>query len=264
MSLFTKWSFKNKAAISLVTVLVLLLGIVSYFKLPMEFLPAADQPQVTIVAMGQGVDSNSMEQQVTTPIEMAVGSVKGKTGVFSTTGDGFSKIDIFFESKTNMKEAKQEVQEAFALVSLPNNVQKPSIVQLNTSMIPIAQVSFTFKDGLTRSNNEFAKKNIIPLYKEIKGVANVQIFGQDSSYVSLELDHTLLTEKQLSPENILSALQGQNLSAAVGEKTIDGKASNIKVVGTLNSVKDIEQLAIAPAVQLADVAKVNIKNQIRH
>ena len=85
------------------TVLVLLLGVVSYFKLPMEFLPPADQPQVTIVAMGQGVDANSMEQQVTTPIETAVGSVKGKKDIFSTTGDGFSKIDILFESKTNMK-----------------------------------------------------------------------------------------------------------------------------------------------------------------
>ncbi|ATP40976.1 multidrug transporter AcrB [Solibacillus sp. R5-41] len=259
MSLFTKWSFKNKAAITLVTVLVLVLGVVSYLKLPMEFMPTADQPQVTIVAVGQGVDSNSMEQQVTTPIEMAVGSVKGKSTIFSTTGDGFSKIDIFFESKTNMKEAKQEVQEALATVTLPNNVQKPSIIQLNTSMIPIAQVSITFKEELTRSNSEFAKKKIIPMYKDIKGVANVQTFGTESSYVSLELDTKLLAEKQLSLENIMTALQGQNLSAAVGEKTIDGKASNIKVVGKLNSVKDIEQLSIAPAVKLADVAKVSIK-----
>ncbi|KOS68770.1 multidrug transporter AcrB [Lysinibacillus contaminans] len=259
MSLFTKWSFKNKAAISLVTVLVLLLGVVSYFKLPMEFLPPADQPQVTIIAMGQGVDSNSMEQQVTTPIEMAVGSVKGKKDVFSTTGDGFSKIDIFFESKTNMKEAKQEVQDALAMVTLPANVQKPSITQLNTSMIPIAQVSITFNDGLTRSNSEFAKKKIIPMYKDIKGVANVQTFGTESSYVSLELDNKILSEKQLSLENIMTALQGQNLSAAVGEKAIDGKASNIKVVGTLNSVKDIEQLSISPAVKLGDIAKVSIK-----
>lgn len=82
MSIFTKWSFKNKAAITLVTILVLLLGTVSYFKLPMEFLPPADQPQITIIALGQGVDSNSMEQQVTTPIETAVSSVKGKKRLF--------------------------------------------------------------------------------------------------------------------------------------------------------------------------------------
>lgn len=158
MSVFTKWSFKNKAAITLVTILVLLLGCVSYFKLPMEFLPPADQPQITIIALGQGIDSNSMEEQVTTPIETAVSSVKGKKDYFSTTGDGFTQIDILFESKTNMKDAKQEVQEALATVTLPKNVQKPSIIQLNTSMIPIADVSITFKDGLTKRNSEFAKK----------------------------------------------------------------------------------------------------------
>ncbi|MBK3497329.1 efflux RND transporter permease subunit [Viridibacillus sp. YIM B01967] len=259
MSLFTKWSFKNKAAIILVTTLVLLLGLVSYFKLPMEFLPPADQPQVTIVAMGQGVDSHSMEEQVTTPIETAVGSVKGKKDFFSTTGDGFSKVDIIFESKTNMKDAKQEVQEALATVTLPENVQKPSIIQFNTSMIPIADVSVTFKDGLTQSNSEFAKKKIIPMYKDIKGVADVQTFGTESSFVSIKLDNKLLTEKQLSLENIMTALQDQNLSASVGEKTIDEKASNIKIVGKLNSVQDIEQLSIAPDVKLTDVAKVSIK-----
>ena len=151
------------------------------------------------------------------------------------------------------------MQEALATVTLPNNVQKPSIIQLNTSMIPIAEVSITFKDGLTRSNSEFAKKKIIPMYKDIKGVANVQTFGTENSYVSIELDNKILAEKQLLLENILTALQGQNLSAAVGEKTIDGKASNIKVVGKLNSVKDIEQLSIAPTVTLGDVTKVSIK-----
>lgn len=258
MSLFTKWSFKNKAAITLVTILVLLLGGVSYFKLPMEFLPSADQPQITIVTLGQGVDSNSMEEQVTSPIEAAVGSVKGKKDFFSTTGDGFSKVDIFFESKTNMKDAKQEVQEALATVTLPKNIQKPSIIQLNTSMIPIADVSITFKDELTQSNSEFAKKKIIPMYKDIKGVADVQTFGTESSYVSIKIDNKLLAEKQLSVENIMTALQDQNLSASVGEKTIDEKASNIKIVGKLKSMKDIKQLTIAPDVKLMDVAKVSI------
>ncbi|MGE7932526.1 efflux RND transporter permease subunit [Viridibacillus arvi] len=259
MSLITKWSFKNKAAITLVTILVLLLGCVSYFKLPMEFLPPADQPQITIIALGQGIDSNSMEEQVTTPIETAVSSVKGKKDYFSTTGDGFTQIDILFESKTNMKDAKQEVQEALTTVTLPKNVQKPSIIQLNTSMIPIADVSITFKDGLTKRNSEFAKKKIIPMYKDIKGVADVQAFGTESSYVSIKINNTLLAEKQLSLENIMAVLQDQNLSASVGEKTIDDKASNIKIIGKLNSLKDIQQLSIAPGVKLADVAKVSIK-----
>ena len=64
MSIFTKWSFKNKAAVSLLTILILIIGVVSYFRLPMEFLPTADNPQVTIISMGQGTDSKTMETEV--------------------------------------------------------------------------------------------------------------------------------------------------------------------------------------------------------
>ncbi|MDF2607945.1 MAG: multidrug transporter AcrB [Bacillales bacterium] len=61
MSWLTKWSFKNKAAVSIMSLLILLLGVISYFRLPMEFLPPADQPFISIVTIGQGVDSNTME-----------------------------------------------------------------------------------------------------------------------------------------------------------------------------------------------------------
>ncbi len=127
---FTKWSFKNKAAVSLVTIFILLIGVVSYFKLPMEFLPSADNPQVTIITMGQGTDSKTMEAQVTDPIERAVTGVKGKSSIYSTTGDGFSKVDLFFEAGSDMKQAKLDVQEALGSVALPQSMAKPTVTQL--------------------------------------------------------------------------------------------------------------------------------------
>src|SRR5574342_743778 len=122
MNFITKWAFRNKAAVMLVTTLTLLLGLVSYFTLPMEFLPAADEPRVMVVVMGQGTDSETMESQVTTPIESAISGVKGKNNIFSTTGDGYTKIDVTFESGTNMKEAKQQVQDLLSSIQLPANV----------------------------------------------------------------------------------------------------------------------------------------------
>ena len=65
MSFITKWAFGNKAAVSLMTILIFIIGVVSYFRLPMEFLPSADNPQVTIISMGQGTDSKTMETEVT-------------------------------------------------------------------------------------------------------------------------------------------------------------------------------------------------------
>src|SRR6476660_6426726 len=169
MSLLTKWAFRNKAAISIMTVLTLLLGVVSYFTLPMEFLPAADNPQVTVVVMCQGSDSKTMESEVTAPIENSLSSVQGKKNIFSTTGDGSSKIDIYFDSKTDMREAKQAVNEALNTVQLPQNVSKPTVVQLNTSMIPIADIALTFVDGLPPENLKLANQRIIPFFKDIQG-----------------------------------------------------------------------------------------------
>lgn len=253
---FTKWAFKNKAAVSLVTIFILLIGVVSYFKLPMEFLPSADNPQVTIITMGQGTDSKTMETQVTDPIERAVTGVKGKSSIYSTTGDGFSKVDLFFEAGSDMKQAKLDVQEALGSVALPQSMAKPTVTQLNTSMIPISFVAVTFKDGLTAENIDFTKKELEPLYKDIKGVSDVQTFGVSQSILSVKVDNEELAKKKVSIQDIMSVLNGQNAALAVGEKVIDGKASNIKVIGDLTSIEKLKALKVTPNVTLGEIAKV--------
>ncbi|MFX3623654.1 MAG: efflux RND transporter permease subunit [Ectobacillus sp.] len=267
MSLFTKWAFKNKAAVTIMSLLVLVMGIISYATLPMEFLPSADQPQVSVIAMGQGTDSDTMEKQVTVPLEKAVANVKGKRNIFSTTGDGFTRLDVFFEPKTDLKEAKQGIQEALDTVTLPQNVAKPNVVLLNTSMIPVADVAITFKDGVTPKNLEFAKQKVIPFFKDIKGVSNVQTFGAADTYVSIKLDNNALAEKKVSLEALMAILHSQNTAVAVGEKTIDGKASNLKVMGGVKTLEDLKKLTVAPNTQLSDISSIELKkpeNTVTH
>ncbi|MBK3496320.1 efflux RND transporter permease subunit [Viridibacillus sp. YIM B01967] len=264
MEFFTKWSFKNKAAVSLVTIFILLIGVVSYFKLPMEFLPSADNPQITIIAMGQGTDSKTMETDVTDPIERAVTGLKGKKSVSSVTGDGFSKIDLFFESGSDMKQAKIDVQEALGNVALPKNIAKPTVTQLNTSMIPISAIAVTFKEGLTAENLDFAKKELEPLYKDIKGVSSVQTFGISESILSVKVDNDKLAQKQVSIQDVMSVLNGQNTALTVGEKVVDGKTSNIKVIGDLTSIKKLRALKVTPTVTLGEIAKVDVAKNGNH
>ncbi len=256
MSWFTKWSFANKAAIALISVFVIALGIVSYFQMPMEFLPQADNPQVTIVVMGQGTDSKTMESEVTSPIERATVAIKGKSVTLSTTGDGFSKIDLFFEAGTDMKQAKQDVQESLGTLSLPQSVSKPFITQLDTSMIPVSFVAITFKDGITPKNIQLAKEKLEPIYKDVKGVSQVQTTGIEESFVSVKLDTEKLMEKQIPVQSIVGALQGQNGAFAVGEDLINGKTSNIKVVGDLSSLKELKNLRVGGNATLGDISSI--------
>ena len=222
----------------------------------MEFLPSADNPQVTIISMGQGTDSKTMESEVTIPIERAITGLNGKTSVYSTTGDGFSKVDLFFEAGTDMKQAKQDVQEALSNVALPLYLSKPTISQLNTSMIPIANIAVSFNEGLTTENMDFAREKLPSLYQEIKGVSKVDVYGITDSIISVKIDDGKLAENQISLQAVMGILQGQNTAVAVGEKIIDGKTSNIKVIGDLTSIEKLKGLTITPDLTLADIATI--------
>ncbi|MBM6617031.1 efflux RND transporter permease subunit [Bacillus suaedaesalsae] len=259
MSWFTKWSFKNKAAVTILSLFVLVMGIVSYMKLPMEFLPEADQPFITVVVVGQGMDSDSMEKQVTTPIEKSLSSLDGKRNILSTTGDGFTKIDIHLEPKTDIKEAKQSVSDAINTLTLPPTVMKPNIVQLNTSMIPLSYVAVSFDDGVTPSNLKFAEEEVVPYFKDIKGVADIQTFGSVPSYVSVTLNEEKMNEKQIPLQNVMNVLQGQNLTTSIGETTIDGKNSNLKVIGDVSNIDQLKNIQVAPSITLADISSLEVK-----
>lgn len=260
MSLFTKWAFGNKAAVAVLTVLILVIGVVSYFRLPMEFLPTADNPQVTIISMSQGIDSKTMESEVTLPIERSVTGLNGKTSVFSTTGDGFSKVDLFFEAGYDMKQAKLDVQDALNGISLPPYISKPIISQLNTSMIPIVNIAVTFEEGLTEENKEFARNKLQSMYQEIKGVSNVDVYGVTNSVISVVIDDEKLSENQIPLQSIVGILQGQNISVTIGEKIIDGKISNIKVIGDLTSLDELKALPITPEIALGDISTIEETN----
>lgn len=261
MSWITKWSFKNKAAVGIMSILILVMGVLSYFRLPMEFLPSADQPFISVVVMGEGLDARLMEEQVTTPIEKAVDSVNGKINVFSTTGDGYASVDIHLESKVDKKEAKREIEDALATVPLPANVMKPNIVQLNTSMIPVSYIALTFDEGINPETIQYAEDEIVPYFKNIDGVADIQTNGTIPSYVSIKLDEKKMAEKQVTFEHIMPLLQGQNVATAVGEINIDGKTANIKVVGDVNTIEKLENTEVIPSVSLKDVASISVEKQ---
>ncbi|MBN8191812.1 efflux RND transporter permease subunit [Bacillus sp. NTK074B] len=271
MQAITNWVFRNKAAMTLFIIITLLIGIISYFRLPMEFLPEADNPQVTVVTLGQGYDAGSMTTNITEPVEQAVASISGKTSILSTTGEGYSQVTINFDSKSDMKEAKNKVEDAIKGIRLPEGIGEPQISQLNTSMIPIGQVSVTFDDGLTKENLDLVNDEFKPLFENQSGLSQVTLAGENSARVQINLDQDKLEKLHIPVNAVMGVLQGQDVSASAGSTTIDGQKSTINVTDNLTSVDALKNLSVplqvpnAPVVKLKDIAtieKVQAENTI--
>lgn len=256
----TNWALKNKSAVILMTVLILGLGTLSYFTLPKEFMPSANNPAVTVIVMGQGTDADTMAEQVTKPIEKAIGSVKGKKHVFSTSADGYSSIDIALDPSVDMKEAKTQVQEALATIELPEGYTKPIVSQLNLDMIPLWQIGLSFPEGINRDDMEKIENEIIPMFQGISGVSDVLVYGKQQTQVNITLDQKKMTDYHIPIQALMGILQGKNLAVAVGEETIDNRKANLKVVGKINGIKELENLQLASEIRLKDIAKVSIND----
>lgn len=259
MTWLTKWSFGNKGAVGLLVVMALVVGMLSYTSLPMEFMPEADNPQVTVTVLGPGQDAHSMETSVTKPIEAATSVVKGKTEQMSTSGDGYAQVDIYFDGKTNMKEASQEIEKAVGALQFPEGVMDPFIIQLNTSMIPVSQLTVSFEEGITKDNLEIAENRIIPELQKIDGVASVALYGKSAPQVSVKLDPQDMAAKGVTTAQVMGLLQGRNVSASVGEQTIGGQTGNVNVVSSIDSLDTLKKLPVIPGVMLQDIAAVEAK-----
>ncbi|WP_054942219.1 efflux RND transporter permease subunit [Paenibacillus ihuae] len=259
MTWLTKWSFGNKGAVGLLVVMALVMGMLSYTSLPMEFMPEADNPQVTVTVLGPGQDAHAMETNVTKPIEAATSAVKGKTEQMSTSGDGYAQVDIYFDGKTNMKEAAQEVEKAVGALHFPEGVMDPFIIQLNTSMIPVSQATLSFDEGLTKDNLAIAENTIIPELQKIDGVASVALYGKTSPQVNVKLDPQAMAAEGVSTAQVLGLLQGRSVSASIGEQTIGGQTGNVNVVSSIDSIDTLKKLPVAAGVTLQDVAAVEAK-----
>jgi multidrug efflux pump subunit AcrB len=259
MERITTWAFRNKAAVIVCVVLVLVLGLVSYLTLPKELLPEADQKSVMITAFGQGYDAIAMADEVATPIEQAVATVKGKTEVDSTSGDGYSQVTVYFDANTDMKNAKAEVASALDSVQFPEGVQKPFVTQLNTSAIPVADVAITFHHAITQKDIDTVKDEIVPRFQDIKGVANAGVFGEEDTQVVIHLNQAKMNQFHLPLQAVMGILQGKNLTASVSEDTIDGESSTIQVVGKIDSLNQLKSLYVVPGVKLSDIATVDVQ-----
>ncbi|RLQ94532.1 efflux RND transporter permease subunit [Falsibacillus albus] len=264
MTWFTKWALRNKAALTFAVLASMIFGIISYTTIPMELMPSADQPYVTISAIGNGMDAVSMDEQVTQPIEKALNGVKGKQNVAAQTGNNFSQMTVTFDSDVDVKEAKQAIQERITMVHLPDGVMKPYVVNLNTSEIPIVELGLTFDKEIGNQELNTVENEIMPMFQDLKGVGNVITNGGENQQVLIKVDPAKLAAAKFPLEKLYTLLQGRNASVAVGEQTINNEATSIIVTGKVESLDDLNNIKLNNSTKLQDVADISMQKNTKN
>ena len=251
------------------SVLVLLAGIVGYINLPVEQFPNVAPPVVTISTEYTGASAEAVMKSVVTPIEEAVNGVEGMEYITSSsTSSGMATVSVTFRPGTDPDLAqirvKNRVEEAKGY--LPAEVLNIGVQVEKEEQGMLRIIALECPDN--RYDNAFITNyfniNVQPRLQRIAGVGNIQLMGNVYS-MRIWMDPKMMALYQLNPEDIIKALEGQNVEAAIGTLGEDSKGTyqyTLVYRGRLENPQDFEDIVLKTDgfndLHLKDVARVEL------
>lgn len=256
-----------------ISVLILMLGLISLFNLPMEQYPDIAPPTVTVSTNYTGANAETVQKSVIVPLEEAINGVENMTYMTSTsTNNGSGSITVYFKQGTDPDMAtintKNRVSEAEGL--LPAEVTKVGVTvekRQNSTLKILTLYSPDNSYDQTFINNYF-KINIEPRLSRITGVGNVNVMGGDYA-MRIWLNPRVMAQYSLVPDDVISALGDQNVEAATGTLGEDSENTyqyTLKYRGRYETSEEfgnivIKSLANGEVLRLKDIAKVELGAQ---
>ncbi len=237
------FSLKNKFFTFFWVGLLLIAGIVSYIKIPIEAFPDVTNTQIIIVTEWSGRSAEEVERFVTTPIEISMNSVQRKTNVRSITMFGLSVIKVIFEDDVEDFFARQQVNNQLRNVQLPENVD-PDVQPPYGPTGEIFRYTLKSKDRDTRDLLTLQNWVIDRQLRAVPGVADVVAFGGQEKIYEISANPAQLQQYDLTPLELYNAVSKSNLNVGGDVIVKNDQAYVVRGIGLLDSKKDIENTIV--------------------
>ena len=248
---FFSVTLRRPVAIFMVTLATAVFGIFSYRLLPVELMPDITYPSLTVRTEYPGSAPQEVEDNVTRPIEEALGVVGGLVRLSSVSRAELSDVTLEFTWDTSMGEAWQEVTERLDTVFLPEDSDKPLILRYDPSLDPVLRLALASTreedqgpDGLKRLRI-FAEQELKRRLEQVEGVAAVRVLGGLEEQISVELHEEALRRTGLSIQEVVRRLAVENVNLAGGDIKEGDTQYLVRTVNEFRSLSEIADLLVA-------------------
>lgn len=231
---------------TVVSLIVLLVGLLAYSKLPIFLLPKMEAASAEVYVEYPGADSELVEGFVTSRIESALNGIEGVDYIFSNSYQGSSKIEIFFKVGSDVNTAVAEVRAKVAAVrgNLPPTIHDPVISKIDpNSKHTLLFMGFTSQTVPPEQITDYVVRMVQPALQTITGVADVGISGSLYS-MNILLNPFLMAAHWISAPELYHALNSQSLQAPAGQIETAMQLLNVKTLTEVNTEKQFNNLVI--------------------
>lgn len=267
-SVLSSWAVDNRTTVYVITFIILIMGIYSFFSMPRESFPEVVQNNIYISSIFPGNSAEDVEKLVTKELEDKFKNVSGVNKVTSNTFQDYSLIIVEFDEKVKLAEAKQrvkdEVDKAKGDQDWPTmdsgSKVEPNVFDLNISEeIPILNINV--KGNYSKFDLKRYAEDIKDDLEDIPEVKEAQIVGVDDNEVEVAVDLFKMNAAGVSFDQIINAIRNENMTISGGNLITDGNRTNVRIKGQISSPDDLQYFVVKPGVRLMDIAQVEFKEK---
>lgn len=240
--------------------LIVIAGLSALVGVEVRELPDVDRPVITVTTQFRGAGPESVDREVTSRIEGAVGRVAGVQSISSSSRFGRSQVVAEFSDSADIDVAATDIRDAIGRIrnSLPDTVDEPRIIKADSDADAVMRISVTSPSRsvqeLTRLVEELVEDRLI----SAPGVADLQVFGARDQIFRVDIDMLELAARGLNLADIRNALRTVSFDVPAGVLSGERQSIQVRTTANVNTPADFEALILRDDVRLGDVAMVTL------
>lgn len=211
-------SIRRPVFATVLSLLIVLIGAVSFNRLTVREYPKIDEPVVTVSVRYVGASAEVIESQVTKPLEDSIAGIDGVDVITSISRADQGQISVRFRLEKDADSAAAEVRDRTSRVRnrLPQAIEEPVIAKVEADAFPVIQIAFSSESMTPLQINDLVNRIVKPRLQTVTGVADVRIFGERKYAMRVWLDTDKLASYRLTTQDVEDAIRRSNLELPAG------------------------------------------------
>jgi multidrug efflux pump len=255
-------SIRRPVFATVLSLLIVLIGAVSFNRLTVREYPKIDEPVVTVSVRYAGASAEVIESQVTKPLEDSIAGIDAVDVITSISRADQAQISVRFRLEKDADSAAAEVRDRTSRVRnrLPQAIEEPVIAKVEADAFPVIQLAFSSESLTPLQINDLVNRIVKPRLQTVTGVADVRIFGERKYAMRVWLDTDKLAAYRLTTQDVEDAIRRSNLELPAGR--IESQQREFSVTSQTDLVRPSQfgEISIKNvngfSVRLRDVARV--------
>ena len=258
-------SVKRPVFATVVALLLVAFGLLSFTALPLREYPDVSPPVVSISTNYVGASADVVESRITQVLEDQVSGIEGIKSIRSTSRDEASRINIEFELARDIDQAANDVRDRVSRVLrlLPEDVDLPTVAKEDSDARPVMYISLSSSQLDTMALDDYARRFLVDRFSVIPGVSSAQISSGSRAAMRIWLDRLALAARDLTVIDIENALRRENVELPAGRIESPDKEFRVRIERSYQTPEDFRELVIRTGddgypVRLGEVARVGV------